>query len=235
MYRRMTLIGVLTAIASLLVFGIANALPASNGLSTQVTFAPNPTTTDNTNNTDSSITETTDGTMPASSDTSLLDEAVLGDTTYLVGNAGSVVVNYDGTTLTLVSADAVVPWTAFSEHTSGTEIEVDFTGDRLIKFKAELEDGGIRIVVEELDLDFTTDSTVATDIDDTGTDSIITTSTTIDDDDDEMDDDDDDYLDDESDDDDDHDSNQGSDDHEDHDDDDDNGDDRGGEDHGDDD
>ncbi len=224
----MTLIGVLTAIASLLVFGIANAMPASNGLSTLVTVASNPTTSDN------SVSETTEGTILPS--TSLLDEAIVGETRYEVGEAGSVVIGYDGTTLTLVLADANVPWTAFSEHTSGTEIEVEFTGDRLIKFKAELEDGGIRIVVEEQALDFTTDSTLATS--DNSTDSTISTPTTIDDDDmdadNEMDDDDeiDDDLDDESDHDED-DSTKGS--SHDDDDDDDDGDDDHDEDHGDDD
>ncbi len=174
MYRRMTLIGVLTAVASMLVFGIANAMPTStSNARTAVTFVS-----------DTSMPETSTVTTPSSSDSSVLDAGVVGPTTYVVGEAGSVTINYDGSSLRLTSADANDPWTAFSEQTSGQEIEVNFSnGNREIKFNAELEDGGIRIRVRDRINDETT--TVTTDttmVENTVTDTSTVTSTTIDDD-----------------------------------------------------
>lgn len=178
MYRRMTLIGVLTAVASVLVFGIANAMPATNSARTAVTFVSD------TSMPDTSMPDTSTVTAPSSSDMSVLDAAVVGPTTYMVGEAGSVTINYDGSSLRLTSADANDPWTAFSEQTSGQEIEVNFSnGNREIKFNAELEDGGIRIRVRDRINDETT--TVTTDttmVENAMTDTSTVTSTTIDDD-----------------------------------------------------
>lgn len=234
MYRRMTLIGVLTAIASLLVFGIANALPSTSARSqTSVTTASD-TTMSETSTTDSSTTDSstpdssTEVTAPESTETTLVDAAVVGLTTYEVADAGSVTIEYDGTTLSLVSADANTPWSSFSQQTSGREIEVEFAnGDRIVKFNAELEDGGIRIRVRDEVRNSSTNTSIVTNDSDNRTDITSVTSTTIDDDDDS------DELDDLDDDDDDHDddSNRGSDDDDDDDDDHDDDDD----DHGDDD
>lgn len=212
MYRRMTLIGILTAIASMLVFSIANALPSTSaGLQTVVTTASDISISD-TSMSDTSMSDSTQVTTASTTDSSLLDSAVVGATTYVVADAGSVTIDYDGSTLSLLSADANDSWTAFSEQTSGREIEVEFTnGDRQVKFNAELEDGGIRIRVRDEISESnitvgTTDTTLVDDTDDT-TDPTMITNTTIDDDDDEGDDD--------------HSSNRGSDDDDDDDDDDD--------------
>jgi len=220
MYRRMTLIGVLTVVASMLVFGIANALPASTSNArtavTSISDTSNPATS----------TPDTSTVTPSSPDTSVVDAPVVGPTTYVVGEAGSVTVNFDGSSLNLVSADANDPWTAFGEQTSGREIEVEFSnGNREIKFNAELEDGGIRIRVRDRLSDATTtDTTISSNT----TDTTRVTSTTIDDHDDSSnrgsdDDDHDDDHDDES-------SNRGSDDDDDDDADHDEDDDHGGDD-----
>ena len=233
MYRRMTLIGILTAVASMLVFSIANALPStSTGLQTAVTTD---TSISETSMSDTSMPDTSapDSSTPApsSTETSVVDPAVVGATTYVVVDAGSVTIDYDGSTLSLLSADANASWTAFSEQTAGREIEVEFIrGDRRVKFNAELEDGGIRIRVRDETKDsdttvVTTDTTLVDDSTDT-TDTSMITNTTIDDDDDDDDDhgsnrgSDDDHDDDDDDDDDNDDSNRGSDDDDDdHDDD----------------
>jgi len=70
--------------------------------------------------------------------------------TFDAGAGGHVKVTSNGSSLTVVTADAAAGWSEEIEVSSGPEVEVDFrSGDRRIQFKAELEDGEIRIRIRD--------------------------------------------------------------------------------------
>jgi hypothetical protein len=85
------------------------------------------------------------------SETSASDRAVAGmETTYEVGDAGTVTLTNDGTQLSVVSVQQNDGWQIEIEVASGREVEVDFrNGTRRIQFNAELEDGEIRVRARE--------------------------------------------------------------------------------------
>ena len=72
------------------------------------------------------------------------------ETTYEVGDAGTVTLTNDGTHLDVVSVQQNEGWLIEIEVASGREVEIDFRKDtRRIQFNAELEDGEIRIRARE--------------------------------------------------------------------------------------
>ena len=85
------------------------------------------------------------------SETTASEQATAGvETTYEVGDAGTVTLTNDGTQLEIVSVQQNDGWTIEIEVASGREVEVDFRKDtRRIQFNAELEDGEIRIRARE--------------------------------------------------------------------------------------
>ena len=85
------------------------------------------------------------------SETTASEQATAGvETTYEVGDAGTVTLTNDGTQLEVVSVQQNEGWLIEIEVTSGREVEVDFRKDtRRIQFNAELEDGEIRIRARE--------------------------------------------------------------------------------------
>jgi hypothetical protein len=65
--------------------------------------------------------------------------------TVSAGEAGSIVVAVDGTSLGLMSVNPNPGWTVEVEHASGREIEVTFlSGAARVDVKVELEDGQVR-------------------------------------------------------------------------------------------
>ena len=93
---------------------------------------------------------------------------------YEVGDAGTVTLASDGTALSIVAVEAAESWTAEVEAASGLEVEADFrNGTRRLQFKAEFEDGEVRVEVRERADDNAGDddstSTTVTVPDDSGT------------------------------------------------------------------
>jgi hypothetical protein len=84
-------------------------------------------------------------------ETTASEQAVSGtETTYEVGDAGTVTVTNDGTQLEILSVVQNAGWQIEIEVATGREVEVDFrNGTRRIQFNAELEDGEIRIRAQE--------------------------------------------------------------------------------------
>ncbi len=74
-----------------------------------------------------------------------------GDTTvYSIEDAGTVTVSFDGTALLLVDFQAARGWSASIDSETATEIEIDFqSANRHLRFKAEVEDEGVRAQVED--------------------------------------------------------------------------------------
>jgi hypothetical protein len=71
-----------------------------------------------------------------------------GTSTFGAGDAGSVTIRRTGGTLSIVSVDANAGWVSEVEQGTGAEVEVKFVnGTTRIDFKAELEDGGVRVRV----------------------------------------------------------------------------------------
>jgi hypothetical protein len=89
--------------------------------------------------------------LDTTSGSTATEQAVAGlETTYEVGDAGTVTVSNDGTVLEIVSVVQATGWQIEIEVASGREVEVDFTsGTRRIQFNAELEDGQIRVRARE--------------------------------------------------------------------------------------
>jgi hypothetical protein len=74
----------------------------------------------------------------------------VGSTVYQVEEAGTVTVAFDGTALTLVDQSAADGWTVSVDSVLATEIEVDFVSPaRQLRFNAEIEDGAVRVRVED--------------------------------------------------------------------------------------
>lgn len=70
--------------------------------------------------------------------------------TYQAGDAGTVMITQDGSSLTIVSVEPVAGWSTEIEVSSGREVEVDFrNGMRRIQFDAEFEDGEVRVRVSD--------------------------------------------------------------------------------------
>lgn len=77
-------------------------------------------------------------------------QSATGSTVYSVEDAGTVTVAFDGTALTLVDKAAAAGWTVSVDSVLATEIEVDFvSADRHLRFNAEIEDGAVRVRVED--------------------------------------------------------------------------------------
>lgn len=106
--------------------------------------------TDDGNGDDMESTTTTS--IPSSTTTSTAPSDSHGtfSATFNAGAAGTVVIASDGSNLTIVSVNTVPGWSTEVEVLSGREVELDFRNDgRRIQFKAELEDGEIRIRVRD--------------------------------------------------------------------------------------
>jgi hypothetical protein len=84
-------------------------------------------------------------------ETAASEQAATGvETTYEVGDAGTVTITNDGTQLEIVSVNQNDGWQIEIEVATGREVEVDFrSGTRRIQFNAELEDGEIRVRARE--------------------------------------------------------------------------------------
>ncbi len=77
-------------------------------------------------------------------------QSTTGSTVYSVEDAGTVTVAFDGTALNLVDSAAAAGWTVSVDSVLATEIEVDFvSSDRHLRFNAEIEDGAVRVRVED--------------------------------------------------------------------------------------
>lgn len=84
-------------------------------------------------------------------ETTASEQATAGvETTYEVGDAGTVTLGNDGAQLDIVSVQQNDGWQIEIEVATGREVEVDFrSGTRRIQFNAELEDGQIRVRARE--------------------------------------------------------------------------------------
>ncbi len=88
----------------------------------------------------------TSTTMPGTSTTIPAGEEVV----FAAGDAGTVTIGSDGTSLMVVAVAPAAGWNFEIETPMGREVEVDFRdGTRKIKFDAELENGEIRVRVRE--------------------------------------------------------------------------------------
>jgi hypothetical protein len=66
--------------------------------------------------------------------------------TFAAGDAGSVTIGSDASTLTVLSANANPGFTSEVERSTGTEVEVQFANGAVrVDFNAELEDGAVRV------------------------------------------------------------------------------------------
>ncbi len=71
-------------------------------------------------------------------------------TEYMVEDAGSVTIAFDGTTIELVDQLANPGWSVTVDSATATEIEIDFvSAERTLRFKAEIEDGAVEVEVED--------------------------------------------------------------------------------------
>jgi len=97
--------------------------------------------------------DTTSTTIPDETSTTTSipsDDSATATFTYDAGAGGHVKVTSNGSSLTVVTADAAAGWSTEIEVSSGPEVEVDFrNGDRRIQFNAELEDGEIRVRIRD--------------------------------------------------------------------------------------
>lgn len=115
--------------------------------------SPDPTAT---------TTLTTTATMTAST------TATVPETTYGVGNAGTVTVLRSDDGLQITAAAPAAGWTVDVERTEGVEVEAVFTSETVeLRFHAELEDGTVRTEVRSA---ATTAAPTTTPVDDDGTD-----------------------------------------------------------------
>ena len=85
------------------------------------------------------------------SETTVSEAATPGlESSYEVGDAGTVTLTNDGSQLEVVSVEQTEGWQIEIEAAAGREVEVDFrSGTRRIQFNAELEDGEIRVRARE--------------------------------------------------------------------------------------
>jgi len=67
--------------------------------------------------------------------------------TFAAGDAGSVTLRRDGSTLTVLSVNANAGFASEVGQGTGAEVEVQFNGTTRIDFNAELEDGAVRVRV----------------------------------------------------------------------------------------
>ncbi len=89
-------------------------------------------------------------TTPGSEATASEQATTGAETTYEVGDAGTVTLTNDGSQLEIVSVQQNTGWQIEIEVAAGREVEVDFRKDtRRIQFNAELEDGEIRVRARE--------------------------------------------------------------------------------------
>jgi len=118
------------------------------GIGLAATSAP-----DNSSTTTTSMSPTT--TLPDPGETETV--------TYEVGEAGTVRISSDGTSLTIVAVDATEGWATEVEVAVGREVEADFrNGDRRFQFNAEIEDGQIQVRVRERTTGMTEATTTTT-------------------------------------------------------------------------
>lgn len=119
--------------------------------SVETTVAASTDTTAPTTSTTSASTTTTSTTSTTMATVATATAEV---TTHVVADAGSVTVSFDGSALTIVSIEAGDEWQVETEAGAGTEVEVSFrTATRRVDFEAEIEDGAVKVKVEERLLD----------------------------------------------------------------------------------
>ncbi len=125
---------------------------------------------------------------PSASSEAVVEAAVT--TEYMVEDAGSVTIAFDGMAIELVDQLANPGWSVTVDSTTATEIEIDFvSAERTLRFKAEIEDGAVQVEVEDRTKveddsdseDVSVDDVTETTIDVTET-TVGVTETTIDDD-----------------------------------------------------
>jgi hypothetical protein len=96
------------------------------------------------------VTPGSDDSAPSSSTTTLQTAGDSATTIYEVGDAGSVTVTNDGSSLAIVEVAPATGWVTEVEVAVGREVEADFrSGTRRIQFDAELEDGQVKTRVRE--------------------------------------------------------------------------------------
>jgi len=96
------------------------------------------------------VTPGSDDSASSSSTTTLQTAGDSATTIYEVGDAGSVTVTNDGSSLAIVEVAPAAGWITEVEVAVGREVEADFrSGTRRIQFNAELEDGQIKTRVRE--------------------------------------------------------------------------------------
>ena len=89
------------------------------------------------------------------------------DETHTVLDAGTVTIHVEGTTVTVVTAAPSADWTAKIEHDEPGEAQVSFrNGTARVDFKAEIEDGELRIRIRDRRIEETDDEDDADDDDD---------------------------------------------------------------------
>ena len=87
------------------------------------------------------------------------EPAPAGSSTHAVLEAGSVTVAVDGLSVSVVSADPSPGWTAEIETDEPGEAQVNFrNGDARVDFRAEIEDGQLRIRIRDRRTDTETET-----------------------------------------------------------------------------
>lgn len=85
---------------------------------------------------------------PTASSEAVVEAAVT--TEYMVEDAGSVTIAFDGMAIELVDQLANPGWSVSVDSATATEIEIDFvSAEWTLRFKAEIEDGAVEVEVED--------------------------------------------------------------------------------------
>lgn len=85
---------------------------------------------------------------PTASSEAVVEAAVT--TEYMVEDAGSVTIAFDGMAIELVDQLANPGWSVSVDSATATEIEIDFvSAEWTLRFKAEVEDGAVQVEVED--------------------------------------------------------------------------------------
>ena len=152
MYKRTATI-VSTILTVVLIAGVASAVVGPLGTSASTTSTSEATSTTMPETSTTMPETSTSTTMPETSTTVASTSTTIpaGDElVFEAGDAGTVTIGSDGTSLTVVAVAPAAGWNFEVETPMGREVEVDFRdGTRKIKFDAELEDGEIRVRVRE--------------------------------------------------------------------------------------
>lgn len=88
--------------------------------------------------------------IPQSSSTTISQPSSGELRTYSAGDGGTATFGFDGKTVTLESANPNAGWEVFIDDEGPREIELDFiSGSRRLRLNAEVEDGALRVRLEE--------------------------------------------------------------------------------------